>query len=81
MIYFLNRLLILLCTWMSLYHLSHVIEPLTLMLFLDRQFSKSKLRKFDVLGGLDVLNSELSNISLVRIFFDYADVCVWSVMI
>ena len=66
---------------MSLYHLSHVIEPLTLMLFLDRQFSKSKLRKFDVLGGLDVLNSELSNISLVRIFFDYADVCVWSVMI
>jgi len=38
------------------------------MLFLNRQSSKSKLRKFDLLGGLDVLRIELSNISLVRTF-------------
>ena len=45
-----------------------MLEPLTLMLFLDRQFSKSKLRKFDLLGGLNALNSELNNIILVRTF-------------
>ena len=55
-------------------YLFRKLESLTLMLFLNRQSSKSKLRKFYLLGGLDILRIELSNISLVRTFFDFPDV-------